>query len=205
MTARRELRTLRATIRQNLKGSLIFAHVILPHSPYEVDQSCRAYRWPSDYLRRWSGRDRSNTPAARRLRWSLYARQVECLYSELDSLVTAVTSAAPPGGVLVVLQGDHGSRIVQRHPRFVPGEDVEDRDLLDGFATLLAVRGPRIVAGVDSHPVAVQALVPRLITGAVSLDSLPASPPFVYLDRAGPRPGVTSHRAPVLGRAKNDP
>lgn len=205
MTARRELRTLRTTIRRDLPGSLIFAHVILPHSPYEVDEHCRAYRWPSGYLRRWSGADRSNTPAARRLRWSLYARQVECLYSELDSLVAAVTSAAPPQGVLVVLQGDHGSRIVAHHPRVVPGKVVADQDILDGFATLLAVRGPGIVAGVDSHPVAVQALVPRLITGAVSLDSLPASPPVVYLDRAGPRPGVTSHRAPVLGRAKDDP
>lgn len=206
-TALHELRDLREAVGRDLDRSLIFAHVVLPHSPYEVDRDCRQYPWPADYLRRWSGRNRSNTPAARRLRWSLYARQVECLYVALDSLVSAVVSAAPPQGVLMVLQGDHGSRIVEHHPRLGPGGEVGDQDLLDGFATLLAVRGPGIPAGPDYVPVSVQAVVPRLLAGIRSLDSPapasapdPAPVPVVYLDRPGPGPGAVPHRAPVLGR-----
>jgi len=202
-TARRELGTLRRAIQHNLDGSLIFAHIVFPHSPYEVDGDCRPYPGPAAYLRRWSGRGRSNTPVARRLRWSLYARQVECLYSELESLVAAIEAAAPPQGVLVVFQGDHGSRIVEHHPRRIPGKPPTDQDLLDGFATLLAVRGPEIPAGSDDRPVSVQAVVPRLLTQVVSIDSLPSAPvPSVYLDGPGARPRAEAYSAAVLGRFK---
>jgi hypothetical protein len=168
-TALRELAHLRARLRDHLAGSLYFVHLLSPHFPYELNRECEGRTALGERL--GPGLDRGgglwgNTPASRTVRWALYAEQVECLYTHLDSLMATIDSAMPPQEVRIVIHGDHGSRITRTIPIPENASQLTDQDLLDGFATLLAVRGPGVRPGIDSSPVAIQDLVPELIAGA---------------------------------------
>lgn len=147
-----------------------------------------------------------NTVASRRVRWGLYAEQVECLYLRLEALLAAVDSAAPQQGVRIVIHGDHGSRIVRTMPFPENATELTEEDLLDGFATLLAVRGPGIRPGVDSAAVAVQDGVPLLVagdsleTGRATGETTPAVMLETYGLKQSGSPGLLRFSAPSLAR-----
>jgi hypothetical protein len=182
-----ELAQLRRSIGEDLGGSWYFAHLLVPHFPYEVDSACGGRPWRERLGAgwTWAGGVWGNTMSGRRIRWALYSAQVECLYTQLEGLIATIDSVAPPQGVLVVLHGDHGSRILRTMPDTDDSAKLTNQDLLDGFATLLAVRGPGIQAGVDSSAEAIQVLVPRLILND-SLGSKAPGPPVVFLEHYGP-------------------
>jgi hypothetical protein len=178
-----ELDHLGKDLPKHLAGSMYFAHVLFPHAPYEVDRDCRGVGFRQRLTQGWRDGDIwGNTAEGWRLRWALDGGQVECLYTRLEALMTAIDSAAPPQGVIVVIHGDHGSRIVLTPPYPKRADELTDTDLIDGFATLLAVRGPGIAPGVDSSVVAVQDFVPGLLVGftPATRDSVPV----VYLQRS---------------------
>jgi hypothetical protein len=175
-------------LRAGLHGSYHYVHVLSPHFPYELDRSCKAHRDFTDRLGAgWLDGLWGNTTASRKVRWALYAGQVECLYARLDSLLATIDSAAPPQGVMIVIHGDHGSRIGRNYPIPKHASELGSQDLLDGFATLLAVRGPGITPGFDTSIVAIQTLVPLLVTrDTLSRRGAPADP-VVLLEEYGVR------------------
>jgi hypothetical protein len=194
---------LRRDLRANLPGSYYFGHFLIPHYPYELGRDCRALTHPGDRLGPWPDGQRHNTTASRRIRWQLYAGQIECLYTHLDSLMAAIEAAAPAVGVMVVVQGDHGSRIVRNAATPRRASDLTERDLIDGFATLLAVRGPGIVPGIDSTVVAVQSFIPSWLLGRIGQPTWARqeSVPTIVLeswDRSRDPPVLLA--APSLGR-----
>jgi hypothetical protein len=178
---------LRDGLRTGLLGSYHFGHILLPHFPYELDRTCKASTDVADRLGAgWLDGLWGNTTASRRVRWALYAEQVECVYTKLESLLDTIDSVAPPQGVMIVIHGDHGSRITRNHPIPEHASQLSDQDLLDAFATLLVVRGPGISPGVDTSAVSIQRLVPTLIYGD-SLSRLggAVAHPVVFLDAYG--------------------
>jgi hypothetical protein len=193
------LAQLRARLREDLPGSFYFVHVLLPHFPYELDRECRGLAQLRQRLGAgWLDGVWGNTPASRRVRWALYAGQVECLYTHLDSLLATIDSVAPPQGVRIMIHGDHGSRIVRTMPYPENASKLTEEDLLDGFATLLAIRGPGIPAGIDSSAVLIQEAVPRLIIGDSLPPQSPADTPAVFLSRYGLRDSRVRLAAPSL-------
>jgi hypothetical protein len=171
-------------------GSYRFGHFLMPHAPYEVDRNCKGLTEVNQRLSPAVPWSRRNTTASRRIRWALYAGQTECLYRQLDSMLVRLDSAAPPQGLLILIHGDHGSRIGRASPE--PGNAglLRDQDLLDAYSTLLAVRSPGIIEGIDSSAVDIQSTVPRLIAGA-GAGSLAGrdSMPIVYLETFRMRSG----------------
>lgn len=171
-------------------GSYRFGHFLMPHAPYEVDRNCKGLTEVHQRLSPtvpWSQR---NTAESRRIRWALYAGQTECLYRQLDSMLARLDSVAPPQGLLVLIQGDHGSRIFRTSPEPGNADRLGDQDLLDAYSTLLAIRGPGLGEGVDSSAVDIQSTVPRLIAGGGTA-SLGAENrrPLVYLETFRMRTG----------------
>jgi hypothetical protein len=198
-----ELEDLREQLRENLDGSMYFVHILFPHAPYELDRDCEEVDLKQRLVQGWRNGDIwGNTAKGWRTRWALEAGQVECLYTHLDALVATIDSLAPPQGVMIVFHGDHGSRIVRNPPYPNGADELTDADLIDGFATLLAVRRPGITAGIDSTVVAVQEFVPRLLMGdSMSKPMLDEPIPVVYLQR--PRNWGDAPRrflAPALAR-----
>ena len=131
------------------RRSLVFAHLLTPHSPYlfRRDGSIRP-------LEEWSG-DRADErvdPRRYEGRYRRYCEQSEYTASQLGSLLEKLDRRGMLQGMTVVVHGDHGSRI--RRSLGLPGDshvmpDVFDyagpptlRDLEDRFSTLLAVKAP---------------------------------------------------------------
>ena len=86
------------------RGTLYFAHVLIPHNPYEFDAACRSLSHPN----LWVEISRTNTPAERALKYDLYAGQVGCLSRHLAGLLQTVDSMPLGRQMVVIFQGDHG-------------------------------------------------------------------------------------------------
>jgi Sulfatase len=135
------------------RQTFFFVHLLTPHSPYlyKPDGSIRP-------LNQWS-EDRADerlNPSAYEERYCRYCEQVQFLAAQLDGFLQRLEQAGALNRMIVLIHGDHGSRIRRilnpRSPEEEPeNQDAESldyvtappmRDLLDRFSTLLAVRPP---------------------------------------------------------------
>ena len=69
-------------------GTLYFAHLLLPHSPFIYDAACRL-RPVADWMDRADSGDIPpyNTSETRRVRYERYFEQIRCLYKKLDLIL----------------------------------------------------------------------------------------------------------------------
>lgn len=154
-------------LRRAEPGEAWFAHLLLPHYPYVAGPDCAllpANRW-----------DRRRSPSPRAEREAAWRDQVRCTMRKLDSALEAF--AASPGGAnaIVIVHGDHGSRITGLDPREDTVGRYSDRDLIAGFSTLFAVRAPEIEPGFEPEP----APVPDLLRAFASSGFRTLDPPPV--------------------------
>ncbi len=133
------------------RGEVRLAHLLAPHDPYMLDARCRAL--PG---RQWLD---EHGPGAVDARQAAYADQVRCLTSRIDRMMAALEATPAGREAIVVIHGDHGSRITPVVP-FLDGPELTDLEVLTSHATLFAIRVPgENAASID---------------GAVSLDELMA-------------------------------
>ena len=155
------------------RGTAIFVHLLLPHRPLEVDSDCRAY-WHRPPVGPWAirnvtiaggatspGRTSSNYPeglsdSTWRARLALYGAQVRCVHREMARVLAAIDSTVGRDGAIVIVHGDHGSRMSPDTSRYARPSDLEGQRLNSAFSTLLAIRRPRVPAALRSDPVPVQ-------------------------------------------------
>ena len=149
-------------------GTLFFVHLLMPHNPYQYDARCRPLGRLEDRLDRDSpnapeGVDNTIESRARRL--ELYGDQVRCLVQQMDSFLAGLDSRGILARSTIIVHGDHGTRITIRRPEGGAGVGLlTQRDLLDGFSTLFAVKSPRIEAGTDTAIAAIGDLLSQLVT-----------------------------------------
>jgi hypothetical protein len=147
-------------------GQALVAHILLPHFPYAFERGCdlRTPLWAWKSRGPWDlGRLAPNDPASRRLRYGEYADQLTCLYSRLEALLQAVDRAGMREGAVVVLHGDHGSRIMERvvEADMAAASEMRPQDFLDAFSTLFAVRMPGLRSGDDDRMLPIEELLRR--------------------------------------------
>ena len=144
-----------AAARSLTPGRAIFAHVLLPHFPYVYDQACGLKR-----VADWLGR---NSVVTWETRYAAYFDQVSCATRKVEQLLAAVAASPAAGKTVVIIHGDHGSRIMQVEPVIENDGKFSGRDLVDGYATLFAVSAPGIEPGYDTgrYPL-------RLLLGALA-------------------------------------
>jgi len=176
-----------AMVRQDLskahRGEVVFAHLLLPHYPYVYDRNC-GVRPPREWLEKNNNADaftgRANTPAGRRIRYQLYEEQVECVQRRLDHVFRAIPPALQSDAIIIV-QGDHGSRIMQLEPTVASRATRED--YIDNFSTLFAIKSPWLRPGYDRRMASITCLMRMLgRSGFRSLDGLDecTGPPTVF-------------------------
>lgn len=127
------------------RGSHIFAHFLVPHSPYLLTSDCRIDgRYDSGYYLalRFEAGDRE---ARREAYYAEYLQQLGCVQTKLDQLLDALSGLDQYRDAIIVIHGDHGSRISNGNVL----EDLDTRDLVDNYGTFFAVRGPGIDPGID--------------------------------------------------------
>ena len=128
------------------RGSHVFAHFLVPHSPYLLTDACVVSgEFDSGYRLNERLEGNEAREGARRVYYQQYLAQARCVMSKLDSFLSEIRSDPELQDALVVIHGDHGSRISAG--AFV--EEVAPRDLVDNHAAFFAVRGPGIDPGLD--------------------------------------------------------
>lgn len=130
-------------------GQAFFAHILLPHSPYGFDRDCRMELQPGKWLfsHDYQLAPRNNTPEGRAVRYPLYLDQMFCLQSRLDDMFQILKDKGLWDNAVVIIHGDHGSRISLWPPIPSLKDVATPTDYMDSYSTLLAVKGPGIPMG----------------------------------------------------------
>lgn len=150
-------------LRRARPGQAIVAHLLLPHYPYVYDAECRI-RPPDDWLDRNDPLlpDANNTPGGRALRYERYGEQVRCTQRRVQELLDAI-----PAGVgeqaIVILQGDHGSRISLVGRRSRAQQQLIPTDYMDAYSTLFAIRAPGLGPRYDQRQASAACLLEALV------------------------------------------
>jgi hypothetical protein len=179
-------------------GDFFFAHLLIPHNPYIYDARCNE-RNQADWEQQ--GDDDPlppNTTQSRQRRYALYFEQVQCTYKKLGEMFEKWQRAGVFQRSIIILQGDHGSRIYLHKPQASNVEQMLISDYADAFSTLLAVKAPGHEPGYDLRWMAIQDVLPQLaIQGPprqmaqgepAPLTSSPEAAPYVFLERDGAEP-----------------
>lgn len=130
---------LTADLSRAMPGDAFVAHIIAPHEPYLVGADCR-------YLPRatWGYR---HTPADIDIRRRLYRNQVRCVTRRVAEAVRALDQSPAGRNAIIVIHGDHGSRIANIDANEFNFGRFGDTELIATFSTLFAIRGPGIQPG----------------------------------------------------------
>lgn len=161
-------------IRDLQPGQVYFAHILLPHMPYALRPDCS----PAP-IREWRERVRSQSLAERQ---QAYARQLACTTEQIASVLRSVDRSPAGRNSIIVIHGDHGSRITRFEPLLENVGRFNEADLIAGYSTLFAVRAPGVAPGYDPrHYRLVDLLHELAVSGFRSTGSKPAADPTVVL------------------------
>jgi hypothetical protein len=154
------LSRLERDLRSARRGQAIVSHLLLPHFPYVYDAECRTLP-PSAWLERNDDRwfPARNTPEGRAVRYLLYIDQLACTQRWVGRLLRAIPDHIRRDAI-VVLHGDHGSRITL-NPQ--PPAPPRASDAVDVHSTLFAVRGPGVSPGEDKRQSAIPCLLAEFV------------------------------------------
>ncbi len=169
-------------------GNAFIVHLLFPHYPYIAHADCSIINpmgWKDRYIYINETNPVGNTAESRKVRYQLYFDQLSCLYSKLDELFKQLKAARIYENSIIILHGDHGSRISIREP-FVSNRDVlTDEDIIDGFSTLFAVKIPGKAWDYDSSPQPLEQLMASVVTELTGVSQnfgLDRPEKFVYLE-----------------------
>ena len=156
------LSRLEEDLRGARRGQAVVSHLLLPHFPYVYDAECRTLP-PSAWLERNDDRwfPARNTPEGRAVRYSMYTEQLACTQRWIGRLLRAIPDQVRRDAI-VVLHGDHGSRITLN---VQPPAPPRESDAVDVYSTLFAVRSPGISPGQDARQSAITCLLAELVAG----------------------------------------
>jgi hypothetical protein len=149
-------------------GRAMFAHILLPHFPYSFDGNCGIRP-----LSEWLGR---TSAAPWEERYAAYFDQVTCTTRQVEEVMSAIAASPAAGKTIVIIHGDHGSRITEVDPRIENDGRFSDRDLVDAHATFFAVAAPRIEPGYDPGRYPLR-LILNALTSSGFRAAAPALPP----------------------------
>lgn len=108
------------------------------------------------------GYSEQNSAASREQRYVQYYAQVECAQNIIEDLYAAIRASGQWERAIVIVHGDHGSRIT-RHDPWQTGLDklVED-DFRDAYSTFFAVKNGTSSSGLITSPVSLQEALARV-------------------------------------------
>ena len=148
------LRRLRQDVTNLQPGQVYFAHILLPHQPFELASDCSVTP-----ISHWLEAGPGYPITARR---ENYDQQVLCNLRAVAEIVDEIDRTPAGRNAVIVVHGDHGSRIGDVEPMAENIGKAGDDALVAGFSTLFAVRAPGIPAGYDSRHYLVEDLVEEL-------------------------------------------
>jgi hypothetical protein len=134
-------------------GDFFLVHLLMPHYPYVYDAGCNLLTDPEVWLNREASKwGPPNTEASRLERYRNYLAQLACTNRRLDRLFDILKGSGQFERSIILIHGDHGSRIT-RSPMFAYAHGrLTPDDYRDSFSTLFALKAPGIEPGYDRDP-----------------------------------------------------
>jgi hypothetical protein len=173
------------------EGNVAFAHLLLPHSPYVANADCTI----KTSLQEWNYNVLSitrkgvpNTNDSRETHYREYFKQVQCVYVKLDELFTRMKHAGIFENAVIIIHGDHGSRIMKTEPTIENEQALSNQDIVDGYSTLFAVKYPKQNGYYDPKPYPIEFLLQEKVVKPLlgKKESATPSAPFVFLQSEDP-------------------
>jgi hypothetical protein len=186
--AEQAFRNFAEQVRGAQPGGLYLAHILLPHYPYAFDRNCRDL--PRSAWRRRKGAETLGE------RQHAYFGQARCAANRLDMVLNTLARSPAGANSMVIVHGDHGSRLTTVDPKADNAGRYTSDDMVAGYSTLFAVRGPRITPGYRTYPIAAAGLLRDLTQSGFQVPHEPesAGEATVVVDDDDWRP---SHRVPL--------
>lgn len=138
-------------VRHAKRGEVYFAHLLIPHYPYVTNRDCR-------FLATSQWRQRMGTVPIRE-REAAYFEQLRCTTQQIDSILDAIAKSPAGGDAIVIVHGDHGSRVTNVDPQVANQGYFTEADLIAGYSTIFAVRSKGIAPGYREKPAKVSRLL----------------------------------------------
>ena len=126
-----------------------------------------------------------NTSSSRKSNYEGYFDQLNCVYIKLGQLFERLQRIEKFNDTVIVLHGDHGSRIVTIEPLVENKLLLTKQDVLDGFSTLLAVKSLNpnefsVEEGIFPLEHLLAKIVQKVFGESINIKA-GSSPPLVYL------------------------
>lgn len=135
-------------------GDAVFFHALFPHYPFATTADCAVKPLDAWRLRR----DRTSLEE----RQGAYNEQLECATTQLDRIVSALDSSPAAGNYVLIVHGDHGSRITRHDPLAHQGDYLAE-DLTAAFSTMMAIKIVGQQGGVDNSLAPAASIIQDLV------------------------------------------
>ena len=157
-------------LRDARPGEAYIAHLLLPHYPYAYKADCSLKPWAEWTLR--SG------PMIRH-RERAYFDQIRCSARLIGAIDNALDRSVGRGNYILIVHGDHGSRITITDPRAdrVPTE----RDLIASYSALFAIKARHVTPGYETGPAPVAKLLKDFVHSDFAGAPSPTSEPGLIM------------------------
>jgi hypothetical protein len=142
-----------ADLRQARPGEVYFAHFLLPHSPYALTSDCRV----KDEL--WK---RRQYDGPLQVRQDADFEQILCALRKVAAAYDAVSSSPAGHNFVMIVHGDHGSRITDAEPFANRAQVITDQQKIADFSALFVARGPGLAPGYDDARLSNAAILENL-------------------------------------------
>jgi len=137
-----------------------------------------------------------NTPATRKQRYQLYEQQALCVSSQVKQLIATLRHAGIYKRAIIIVHGDHSARIPVNAPTLANQQNATQRDYLDMYPMLFAIKAPEFTPGLDNQVVSLDSLlatIAGILTGQSISDPAPKTP-FIYFTLENDIPGQKIYR-----------
>jgi hypothetical protein len=190
-------------------GEFHFAHLMLPHYPYVLASDCSVRPRVRTWLNRapFEVEDRfgvQNSDESRAERYIRYFEQLRCTRHIVDRLFAAIEASGHWDRAIVLVHGDHGSRISRKWLMEENLPTLHEDDYRDASSAFFAVRNETSVGRFLSEPRSLQALLSS--AWSIPVEKTGSNSHHVYLETRGGRdyrPTSLRGFAPIEGLPKN--
>lgn len=130
-------------LNSDTKGTLFLAHFLFPHHPYIYTSDCSIKK--IDDWNTFGLSDGEDMDSEYRKSYEKYFHQATCTHKRIDSFFNELKKKGLFDQSIIILLGDHGTRIATHELRSENIKKLVERDFVDGFSTFLAIKKAHLV------------------------------------------------------------